>query len=160
MTPQSKTDYPNAWIPQHDGDSITGELVEIVRAWSDARARNGDGFYPLLKLKLPDGNLKDFHAFQIVSFNQVREKQPLPGETVTITYRGEGKAKEGQNAPKLFQIDVHGRDPQEAAADTYADLFGNDAVKSAKRAAREVEQGNPVPDDVPWTDADLGPEAA
>jgi hypothetical protein len=145
MTPAAtEKKYPNAWVPTKDGESITGELVEVTRAYSDQRAKNGNGFYPLLHIRVADGSVKMFHAFQTVAFNQVRDKQPRPGETVTITYEGEGAAKNGNNAPKLFRILIGGRDPVAAAENTYASLFGRDDVLPVTPADFEREAGAPV----------------
>jgi hypothetical protein len=145
MTTTEKKEYPNAWVPRTDGETLTGELVEITRAYSDQRAKNGDGFYPLLHIKQPNGNVTTFHAFQVVSYNQVRDKQPLPGETLTITYQGEGTAKNGNNAPKLFRIDIEGRDPETAARNTYAQLFGAaDVITPPSPAERAASSTAPT----------------
>lgn len=144
MSPEKQKEYANAWVPRTDGETLTGELVEITRAWSDWRAKSGsegDGWYPLLYIKLESGQVTMFHAFQTVAYNQVRTKQPLPGETVIVTYQGEGEGKNGNNPPKLFRIDIEGRNPQTAARNTYAQLFGRDEVNEpdppteAERAA-------------------------
>jgi hypothetical protein len=151
MTPEKK-EYANAWVPRTEGETLTGTLKEITRAYSDQRAKNGDGFYPLLHVEQADGKVIAFHAFQTVALNQVRDKQPLPGEKITITYQGEGTAKNGNNAPKIFRIDIEGRDAEQEARGTYAQLFGAGDVRPAQPSTTEIAAGKAAPDfgDVPF----------
>lgn len=141
-----------AWIPEQPGDKLTGTIVEVIRAWSDARTNGGKdmerGWYPLIRLKTDNGNIRDWHAFGAVAENRVLDKQPLPGETITVTYLGisDKTPPKGMNAPKLFQLDIAGRDPRAEAADVYAQLGARE---------RKTQQA-PPDDDIPWTDADLG----
>lgn len=133
--------YPNTWIPEEPGDSLSGTVREITRAWSDAKNKGtGDGWYPLLKIQRDDdGALKDFHAFMTVSFNQVMEQQPVPGEHVVVTFQGFGKAKPNQSAPKIFHLRVDGRDPVAAANAVYGRI-GDGYV--ANKPTAPVHQGD------------------
>lgn len=122
------TAQSRAWIPSKEGDSITGTVVEVIRAWSDARTNGGRdmdrGWYPLLRLRQDDGTERDWHAFGAVAENRVKDKQPLPGERITVTYLGvsDKTPPKGQNAPKLFRLDIDGRDSVQEAKATYAQL--------------------------------------
>lgn len=139
------TTQSNAWIPEEPGDSVTGTVVEVVRAWSDARTNGGRdmdrGWYPLIRLKTDNGNTVDWHVFSAVAENRVMDKQPLPGEKLTVTYDGisDKTPPKGMNAPKLFTLTIEGRDPAVEAANVYKQLGAT---------ARPA----PVPtdDDVPW----------
>lgn len=145
-----KEKYPSAWIPTDEGDELVGKVIDLARAWSDARAlgNNGNGWYPLLKIEKDDGIVVDFHAFQTVAMNQVNDKRPIQGDRVKITYRGEGKAKDNKNAPKLFYIMVEGRDPTEQASRIYAQIFGADDTPPVAQTA-EPSQDTSL-DDVPF----------
>lgn len=133
-----RSQYPNAWIPLEAGDRLEGVVVDVTRAYSDARARGtGNGFYPLVQVQTNDGPILNFHAFSAVSYSTVMEKQPLPGERIVVTYTGEGKAKDGRSAPKLFVIQLPGRDPRETARNVYARLGGSQQLAQASQALRE-----------------------
>jgi hypothetical protein len=116
--------YPNAWIPIDEGDQLEGTIASVTRAWSDARNKGqGDGWYPLLQVQTTDGPILAFHAFSHVSYNEVMEHMPVPGERIVVTYQGvSGKAKPGQNPAKLFHISLPSRDPKAAAAAVYSRL--------------------------------------
>lgn len=131
--PTLRDRYPNSWIPQDEGDTLEGTVVEVVRAYSDARAQNGDGWYPLLQVDTGDGILA-FHAFSAVSYNRVMELQPLPGEQIRVTYQGVSqKSKPGQNPPKLFHISVAGRDPVAAANAVYGRIGDGFTLAEARK---------------------------
>lgn len=115
--------YPNAWIGVTEGDVLEGDVIEVTRAWSDQRARGaGGGWYPLLQVRTDDGPILSWHAFETVAYNRVMEIQPLPGERIIVTFRGEGKAKPGMNAPKLYSITLPTRDPKDTARAVYGRL--------------------------------------
>jgi hypothetical protein len=131
MTVKAQTDaeklraeHPNSWIAIEEGDQLVGVVAEVTMAWSDARAKgnNGDGFYPLVRVDTGDGIILAFHAFSVVSYNEIMEKQPIPGERIVVTYQGLGKKKEDQNAPKIFHVNVQGRDPIKMAANVYSQM--------------------------------------
>jgi hypothetical protein len=113
-----RKDHPDVWIPVEVGDSLEGNVMDVDTAWSDAR---GD-YYPLLVVLTRDNIELKWHAFETVADNQVMKLQPVPGEEIIITYKGEGAAKPGRNAPKLFTIRIPGRDPATAAANIYGQL--------------------------------------
>lgn len=135
--------YPNTWIPEEPGDSLSGTVREITRAWSDAKNKGtGDGWYPLLKIQRDDdGALKDFHAFMTVSFNQVMELQPVPGEHVVVTFQGLGKAKPNQSAPKIFHLRVDGRDPVAAANAVYGRIGDGYVANKPSDTPTSAHQG-------------------
>lgn len=122
------TTESNAWIPKEAGDSITGMIVDVIRAWSDARTNGGKnmdrGWYPLIRLKTENGNTIDWHVFSAVAENRVMDKQPLPGEIITVTYLGlsDKTPPKGMNAPKLYDLTIAGRDPAVEARNVYAQL--------------------------------------
>lgn len=134
-----------AWIPEKAGDQLTGTIIEVVRAWSDARTNGGKnmerGFYPLIRVRTDNGNTRDWHVFSAVAENRVMDKQPLPGEKITVTYLGvsDKTPPKGQNAPKLFTLDIDGRDPKVEARNVYAAL-----------GATVPPRAPDDDDDIPW----------
>jgi len=92
-----------AWIPA-PGDSIVGVLVELNEAESDY------GAYPLLTIETPDGEFVMVHAFHTTLKNQINRKadrgQLAEGDDIAISFQGEGVAKAGINAPRLYQVAI------------------------------------------------------
>lgn len=138
------TDHPSAWIAQEAGDQLQGEVVEIIRAWSDKR----NDFYPILKVKTADGLVLDWHAFHTVSYNQIDEKRPIPGEHVVITYRGEGKDNTKGNPAKVYHLTITNRDPRKEAEDVYARMFG--APPQPRASNDPPAPATDTADDIPW----------
>lgn len=128
---QLREQYPDVWMPEA-GDTLTGVVWDLDRAWSDARAKGnaGDGWYPLIYVMQADGVVLKWHAFTTVSHRQVLDHQPAPGEAVKITYLGEGRAKQGMNAPRIYKLIMPDRDPKERAARIY-DALGAKAYNPA-----------------------------
>jgi hypothetical protein len=111
--------YPNAWVPEISGECLEGTVVEVTRAWSDWRS----GFYPLLQIDVGEGVLRAFHAFSTVAYNEIMEKQPVPGEQIKVIYTGiSEKGKEGQNPAKLFRVLLPSRDPAVTARSVYSQM--------------------------------------
>lgn len=144
--------HPNTWIAIDEGDTLTGDIVEVIRAWSDARNNGptGDGWYPLLKVRTSDGVVLDFHAFSAVTYREVMEKQPIPGERIIVTYQGvSGKAKSNQNPPKLYNVSLPNRDPREAARNIYArmgDGYLNPGLRTPADVGAQPNPNTPVDD--------------
>jgi hypothetical protein len=117
-TPATESD---AWIPTEPGAILTGEVVDIDTAWSQFRASqhpddDDAGWYPLLTIKEANGAEVKLHAFRTVLYNEIMRKQPKVGETVTVTYVGEGKDPGGgMNPAKIFRVKIDGRGASEAA---------------------------------------------
>lgn len=115
--------YPNAWIAQNEGDTLEGTVTAVKRAWSDQKNNGmGDGWYPLLMVRTSDGVELGFHAFTTVTYREVIDQRPRPGEKIIVTYQGEGRAKAGMNAPRIFSVRLPDRDPKEAADNVYNQL--------------------------------------
>ena len=133
----TKTDAPeaevqgqsDAWMTETPGDSISGVVTDLDVAWSNFRARHlpndpNGGNYPLLSIRTDDGEVKKVHAFRTVLYNEVMKRQPKPGERITITFTGLGKAKDGNNAPWLYTVETPDRDPDAVAKNVYDRLPG------------------------------------
>lgn len=126
--------HADTWVAVNPGDFIDGVVQEIAAAWSDAQYKENDpdsGFYPLLRVEVREapgyepGQVVAVHAFAAVLQSRILDMEPAPTERVTITYDGTGEAKvRGRNAPELYRLVVHGRDPKETAARAYAQLRG------------------------------------
>lgn len=146
---QLQEEHPNTWLPENEGDTLDGTIVEVIRAWSDARnnGNTGDGWYPLLKVRTNDGSVMDFHAFSAVSYREVMDKQPIPGERIVVTYQGvSGKAKQGQNPPKLYNVALPDRDPREAARNVYARMGDGYLNPSLQQGVTPPPAGAPADD--------------
>lgn len=144
-------DETQAWIPEKEGDSIEGILADVIRAWSDQRTNNGRdmdrGWYPLLRIDVGDGKVRDVHGFSTVLENRIREMRPMPGERISVTYLGvSGKTPpKGQNAPKLFEMKLPDRSPADQAASAYDALYGPSPARSAVRAPDSVPDDETLP---------------
>ena len=104
----------DAWRPTDPGDQLDGYVVDVDTAWSKFRAsRNPEnpdaGWYPLLTVRLEDGSERKVHCFRTVLYNEIMRKQPIAGERVTITFIGEGPARDGMNGAHIYRVNVHGR---------------------------------------------------
>lgn len=118
-----REEHPNAWIALEEGDTLEGTVTAVKRAWSDAKNNGtGDGWYPLLMVETSDGTELGFHAFTTVTYNEVIDQRPRPGEKIVVTYKGEGRKKEGKNPPKIYSVRLPDRDPAEAADNVYNQL--------------------------------------
>jgi hypothetical protein len=104
----------DAWVPTKKGETLSGEVTEVGKVWSDYRL----GFYPLVTIKDDDGTIWRFHAFRTVANNLVLEKRPLPGERIVITYEGARKPKPTDigNPPVIYRIEMPGRPPESVGA--------------------------------------------
>lgn len=128
----------NAWIPKKEGDSFTATVVEIIAGWSDTRTNGGKnperGWYPLVTCADENGVPIDWHAFETVAEKRVLQKQPLPGERITVTFLGvsDKTPPKGMSAPKLYKLEVHGRDPRVEARNVYAQLGGAGGPRAAQ----------------------------
>lgn len=117
MSPSSATPptSSDAWIPKSAGDQLTGEVTDIDAAWSQFRANQAPndpdaGWYPLLTIRQPDGTERKLHGFRTVLYNELLRKKPLVGETVTVTFVGEGRDPgKGMNAAHIYKVTVAGR---------------------------------------------------
>lgn len=115
MAPQSRTEpapgTSQAWIPELEGDTLTGTVQEVIDAWSDQR----NGFYPLLIVVDEDGIPRALHAFTAVLYAEVLRKRPMPGDQVEVTYLGlSANSKPGQNPAKRYRVKVPGREGEQA----------------------------------------------
>lgn len=139
-------EHPDVWIPIEVGEELIGKVVDVTRAYSDQKAQNGDGFYPLLTIEadrgVHEGRTKRVHAFSAVLFNEVMLKRPQYGERVRFTYQGEGNAKNGRSAPKLYRLDIAGR--KAMANDVYSSIAPTD-VYAAPTPARVPGDGTDFP---------------
>lgn len=122
-----RTNKPEVWIAVAPGDQLTGIIDDLDVAWSDVQNNGkGDGWYPLLTVKVEQGDgyhagqVVKVHAFSTVLRNEVLKREPMPGERVIITYIGTStEAKKGQSPPELYRVTVPGRDPETTARKVY-----------------------------------------
>jgi hypothetical protein len=105
--------YANAgtrwWKPENPGDEIVG-TIRIVRDGTDYNKNP----VPELVLDDPAGGSVIVTASQVMLKRALIEAAPQEGQRVRIIYTGNGEAREGRQAPKLFTVDVK---PGEAPTD-------------------------------------------
>ena len=83
-------------------DRLSG-VVEQVRTGS----YQGKS-YPEIVLNTAEG-VRILSASQANLMRQLAEDPPAIGDTLTVEYLGEGTARPGQSAPKLFRVHVEHR---------------------------------------------------
>lgn len=142
---------PSTWIAVNPGDKVAGKLLEVTAAWSDIQydGRNpNSGYYPLLRIEVTEadgytaGEVLAVHCFATVLRDRILTHEPVPGETLIITYEGEGEAKtRGRNAPQLYRVDMPDRNPEQAAAKAYSQF--------TRGRASQGQQPTPVQGDIP-----------
>lgn len=94
------------------GDSIAGEIVELRIATMPDGTR-----MPALTIKTEDGSEWSLLASQMGLQRALAQHRPATGDTIAIVYTGDGEAKPGKSAPKLFDVVVkRGDDAAPAAA--------------------------------------------
>ena len=92
------------------GDSIAGEIVELRIATMADGTR-----MPALTIKIEDGSEWSLLASQMGLQRALAQHRPATGDTIAIVYTGDGEAKPGKSAPKLFDVVVKRSDQAEAA---------------------------------------------
>ena len=92
------------------GDSIAGEIVELRIATMPDGTR-----MPALTIKTEDGSEWSLLASQMGLQRALAQHRPATGDTIAIVYTGDGEAKPGKSAPKLFDVVVKRSDQAEAA---------------------------------------------
>ena len=158
MTPTTREAPPttppsDAWIAKDPGDKLHGVVVDTDTAWSDwrAKANKADpnaGWYPLLTVKTDDGAEVKLHGFRTVLYNELMRHQPIVGERITVTFKGEGRAKDGMNAPLLYDVRVEGR---VGGGDIYAKLNpGSGPAGGAAAPRSDVPSDLPDESDLPF----------
>lgn len=163
---QLRADRPDSWIPVETGDFLAGTVEEVTAAYSDVQASGagGDGFYPLLRIKVTEapgyepGKILALHCFAMVLRDRILEQQPIPGETIIVTYEGVGEQKvKGRNAPALYRLRIEGRDPKQVAEMAYSGMRRRRGTPTQQPAGPPVQQGDFVPpgdgtgtDDIPF----------
>lgn len=98
------------------GDTIEGEIVRISTTTFGGTADPT----PQLDIKTGNGAVVQVTASQVALCNRLAEEGPDEGDTISITYTGDGDAKPGRSAPKLFDVIVK-RAGEKAAVPAAAD---------------------------------------
>ena len=93
------------------GDSIAGEIVELRIATMPDGTR-----MPALTIKTEDGSEWSLLASQMGLQRALAQHRPATGDTIAIVYTGDGEAKPGKSAPKLFDVVVKRGDEVPAPA--------------------------------------------
>lgn len=124
MAAKAQQRETDAWVPTTAGETISGKVLEVGEAWSNAGAGS---FYPLVTIADEDGTIWKLHGFRTVLKSLILSKEPLPGETVTVTYDGPRAKKAsdgGNNPPVIYRLMVAGpgRDPKNEAKRVYGKL--------------------------------------
>lgn len=129
----------DGWRPEA-GDSIMGTVAYV------STGQGNFGEYPMLAVVSRDGEPVMVHAFHTVLRNEIERQDPQTGDKLFLKYRGEGKAKEGQDAPHLYTliVDKRGRAALTTAASLPALPPGEQHV-----AADEAERPEPAGWEVP-----------
>ena len=92
------------------GDSIAGEITELrITTMPDGTRM------PALTIKTEDGTEWSLLASQVGLQRALSTQRPATGDTIAIVYTGDGEAKPGKSAPKLFDVVVKRSDQAEAA---------------------------------------------
>ena len=93
------------------GDSIAGEIVELRIATMPDGTR-----MPALTIKTEDNSEWSLLASQMGLQRALAQHRPATGDTIAIVYTGDGEAKPGKSAPKLFDVVVKRGDEAVPAA--------------------------------------------
>ena len=86
---------PGTWIPENDGDCIEGVFVKSEKDVGPNKAM-------LYHLQVDEKPL----SFWGCTILDQRMTFINPGDKIKVTYKGLGEKKGGQNAPKIFKVEV------------------------------------------------------
>ena len=134
----SPSDYPDEFKFETPGDSIVGLILKVEAV--DTRY----GRKPVLRVRTDDNAERTVWASNVDLQARLADLRPAGGDRIAIVYTGLGEAKPGQNAPKLYDVQlVKGTapaaapqaQPAPAAAPTAAGLLGEGAAPQAAPAA-------------------------
>jgi hypothetical protein len=100
MTDINWSEFKGDYVKWFDVDQeVTGRLLRVrVESYKDKR-------YPELLLQTADGT-RIISASQANLMRQLAENPPAIGDMVSVQYLGEGEARPGQSAVKLFAVQV------------------------------------------------------
>jgi hypothetical protein len=93
--------YPERFKFNSPGDAIAGTIVDI----RIATMPDGDRL-PSLSLRDDQGTEWSLLASQRGLQALLASHRPASGDRISIVYTGDGEAKPGKNAPKLFDVAV------------------------------------------------------
>ena len=93
------------------GDSIAGEITELRIATMPDGTR-----MPALTVRTEDGTEWSLLASQVGLQRALSAQRPATGDSIAIIYTGDGEAKPGKSAPKLFDVHVKRGDETGGAA--------------------------------------------
>ena len=79
-------DYPEAWIPESEGESLAGIFVGLDKS----RTPFGDSWIVVLDV---NGTKRSVWLLHEALRSQFLQARPIEGELVAIVYRGKRKAK-------------------------------------------------------------------
>jgi hypothetical protein len=129
----------NAWIPEKEGDSIEGKLIDVA---------TGSGYegkpYPIITLDV-DGVEVPIHAFHYVLRTELARRRPKIGDDVKIVYQG--KTPDSKDRKGFHKYRVQGGQSQ-------AYNWDND-LPPEERATAVQQQASDV--DLPIDDVELPP---
>jgi hypothetical protein len=106
------------------GAQISGEITELRIATMADGTR-----MPALTIKTDDGSEWSLLASQMGLQRALASNRPATGDRISIVYTGDGEAKPGKSAPKMFDVAVKRGDepaapaPVAAASVSAADLL-------------------------------------
>lgn len=91
------------WRPE-PGDKLAGIVTDITEGSSEY------GDYPLITVQKKDGTLVGVHCFHQVVRNEINRKidsgRLRIGDLIAFSYKGEGEARNGKNAPNMYRVAV------------------------------------------------------
>lgn len=97
--------YANAGATYQKWVEVGDQVVGTIKIIREAKDYNGN---PVPELVLEDGNGGSLivQASQVMLLAELVAAAPAEGDRIRITYTGNGEAKPGRTAPKLFTVEV------------------------------------------------------
>lgn len=94
----------HAWIP-NPGDKVFGQVSDI------SESQEGDfGAYPIVLIKTPSGKFIHVHCFHTILRREIERRvsrgQLVIGDYLAIKYEGQGEAKGGKEAARIYRVAI------------------------------------------------------
>lgn len=93
------------WVPTTVGESLFGTVIDMQ--WVENSSNDYDDYW-MIVVETPSGRMLGFHGYhQIIAKNIAQKKESgelAKGSQIALSYRGEGRASHGRNAPKLYNM--------------------------------------------------------